>query len=199
MDTVIYIVRHGHVHNPGNIVYARLPRFRLSETGREQAKQAARALAEVHPAIIFTSPMLRARQTAGIIALEHPGVPVRVSTLINENFTPYQGVSFEIIEQRKVDIFAGVESPYEQPSDLLRRSLKFIHKVQQKYPGQSVIAVTHGDIVRVIIRWALGLAPERGDNEMPFPGTGSVTALVFHSPDQEKPTMEIISSSSQLY
>jgi len=40
-QTSISLIRHGHVHNPDNIVYGRLPGFRLSELGREQAQAVA--------------------------------------------------------------------------------------------------------------------------------------------------------------
>ncbi len=73
MQTTLYFVRHGHVYNPQQIIYARLPRFRLSDEGVQQAILAAAVLKDVHPAAIYTSPMLRARQTAGYIAREHPG------------------------------------------------------------------------------------------------------------------------------
>ena len=36
--TSISFVRHGHVHNPENIVYGRLPGFRLSDLGRRGAQ-----------------------------------------------------------------------------------------------------------------------------------------------------------------
>ncbi len=197
MNTTIYFVRHGQVENPNNIVYARLPRFRLSETGQQQAAQAEIILRSVQPAAIFSSPMLRARQTAEIISRHHPGMRIQISRLINENFTPFQGASFDIIKARNGDIFTGVEPPYEQPADFLRRSLKFIRKVQNQYQNQAVIAVTHGDIVRVIILWALGLSLEQDNKAIKFPGTGSVIGLRFNSSNQEKPNLEFFSSQDE--
>ena len=194
MSTILYFVRHGQVENPNNIVYARLPRFRLSEIGRQQAAQAANILRSVQPAAIFSSPMLRARQTAEIILLHHPGMHIQISRLINENYTPFQGVSFDVIKARNGDIFTGVNPPYEHPRDFLRRSLKFIRKIQNQYPNQEVIAVTHGDIVRVIILWALGLSLEQDNKDVKFPGTGSVIGLRFNSSNQERPNLEYLSS-----
>ncbi len=190
MKTTLYFVRHGQVENPKNIVYARLPRFRLSELGRSQAAEAGQILKDVQPAVIYTSPMLRTRQTAEIIAREHPELRVRISSLINENYTPLQGLSFDVVAQRNGDIFTGVQPPFELPADHLKRALKFIAMARRVYEGKSVIAVTHGDIVRVIIRWALGYPPENDGNDVPFPGTGSVSVLIFDTPDQERPVLE---------
>src|SRR6185312_7929963 len=43
--TVVHLVRHGEVYNPGGILYGRLPGFHLSEEGRLMAKAAAAFLA----------------------------------------------------------------------------------------------------------------------------------------------------------
>ena len=67
-QTDILFIRHAEVMNPDNVFYARLARFKLSEQGLKDAEAAAAALAEEPLAAIYTSPMLRAKQTARIIA-----------------------------------------------------------------------------------------------------------------------------------
>lgn len=62
----MFLVRHGEVHNPNHLVYADLPGFALSPTGRRQAEYAARRLPP--NATVVTSPLERAVETAGIIA-----------------------------------------------------------------------------------------------------------------------------------
>lgn len=62
----IFLVRHGEVHNPRHVVYADLPGFPLSATGRRQASDAASHLP--HGAVLVTSPLDRAVETAHIIA-----------------------------------------------------------------------------------------------------------------------------------
>src|SRR5947209_20583375 len=74
--TDIYVVRHAHVHNPHDILYGRLPRFRLSELGLEQARKVADFLSGRNIEAIYSSPLLRARQTAEMIAQSLPGVPM---------------------------------------------------------------------------------------------------------------------------
>ena len=44
--TIVHVLRHGEVNNPGGILYGRLPGFTLSVTGRAQAVAVANALAE---------------------------------------------------------------------------------------------------------------------------------------------------------
>lgn len=67
----VFLVRHGEVQNPDHIVYADLPGFPLSPTGRLQAEQTAGRLPP--DATVVTSPLERAVETAGIIASAGPG------------------------------------------------------------------------------------------------------------------------------
>src|SRR5947209_5196449 len=91
LRTVIYVVRHAEVHNPKDIVYGRLPRFGLSTHGRLQAEAVARFLAQRPVDAIYTSPLLRARQTAESISAELPQVPLRTTERLLEVKTGYQG------------------------------------------------------------------------------------------------------------
>ncbi|HUM36859.1 MAG TPA: histidine phosphatase family protein, partial [Anaerolineae bacterium] len=70
--TRLLFIRHGLVHNPDNLIYGRLPGFELSELGHRQAQAAAAALRATPLAALFSSPQLRARQTAAHVALQHP-------------------------------------------------------------------------------------------------------------------------------
>ena len=64
MTTTIHLVRHGEVHNPDDIYYGRIPGYRLSERGREQAAAAGKFLAKRRLAAIYASPQQRAQETA---------------------------------------------------------------------------------------------------------------------------------------
>ncbi|KAA8820814.1 histidine phosphatase family protein [Bifidobacterium vespertilionis] len=72
--TTIHFVRHGEVHNPDHLLYERLPGFHLSDRGRRMAEATGRYLAEnpqTNTAVaVFSSPLERTRETAGII-LDH--------------------------------------------------------------------------------------------------------------------------------
>lgn len=190
MQTTLYFVRHGHVENPRQVAYMRLPRFRLSEVGLQQAAAAAQILKDVDPAAIYTSPMLRARQTSQIIAAQHPGVTTHISRLLNENYSPYQGTPIAEIAAMDWDIFTGIQPPYDRPVDMLNRLLKFIERARRLHPGRAVIAVTHGDPIRFLMGWAMGGAVETGFKDMKYPETGSVMALTYNG-DTPQPTLQL--------
>ncbi len=63
-----FLVRHGEVLNPDRVVYADLAGYPLSDRGRSQAAEAASLLPPRSK--IVTSPLQRAVETAGIIAVE---------------------------------------------------------------------------------------------------------------------------------
>lgn len=66
---MIYVMRHGQSQANADRIIAGHRDSPLSTLGRAQAEQAGRTIAKNTPvARIFTSPMLRARQTAEIIA-----------------------------------------------------------------------------------------------------------------------------------
>ena len=67
----VFLVRHGEVENPRHIVYADLPGFSLSRTGRTQAEFTADRLPSA--ATIISSPLERAVETAAIIAVRRRG------------------------------------------------------------------------------------------------------------------------------
>ncbi len=72
--TTVHVLRHGEVHNPGKILYGRLPDFHLSELGVQMAKGGrltlwsgtddARGDAELAAILAQFGPILAERQIA---------------------------------------------------------------------------------------------------------------------------------------
>lgn len=54
--TVVHLVRHGEVYNPTKVLYGRLPGFRLSDHGVEQADRVAHFLVGRDVAAVIASP-----------------------------------------------------------------------------------------------------------------------------------------------
>ncbi|MCU0936555.1 MAG: histidine phosphatase family protein [Gammaproteobacteria bacterium] len=191
--TTIWLVRHGHVHNPRGIIYGRLPRFRLSVRGLDEARAAGRAMAELPISAAYTSPLLRARQTAAEILAHHPGVPLRRTPLLLEVLTIFEGRDGLEGDRRGGDYYTGVGPPFEQPQDILARVRQFFATVRRRYAGREVVAVTHGDVVIFTLIWARG-APVTAQSKVEFhklgyggyPATASFTAFTFRtdSPDE---------------
>lgn len=69
--TTVHLLRHGEVDNPQGLLYGRLPDYHLSALGREMAERAAQALAGRDVALVTSSPLERARETAAPVAQAH--------------------------------------------------------------------------------------------------------------------------------
>lgn len=156
--TRISLVRHGLVHNPGQIYYGRLPGFGLAEKGRQQAAAAGRSLVYESVVAVYHSPQLRAQQTADILR-DHcaTDAPLEECTLLNEIYSPYDGFPIEEMERREWNFYQGLNPPYEQPEDIVARIIYFFDQTRAKYPGQHVVGVSHADPIAFAILWATGL------------------------------------------
>lgn len=89
--TVVHLLRHGEVHNPDNVLYGRLPGYRLSETGQAMALAAAEWLADTGATHLVSSPLERARQTAAPIAATLH-LPVQIDDRLIEAGNAFEGL-----------------------------------------------------------------------------------------------------------
>jgi len=190
--TRLLLARHAEVDNARRVLYGRLPRFALSPAGRREAERLAQALAGEPVAAIYSSPLLRARQTAGVIARHHPNAPRHVSTLLHEVRSAWEGTPLAS--------FAAGFSTYgdrrapddETMADIAARMLRFVGRVRRRHPGVCVVAVSHGDpitILRVALRgWPLTLAAIRGRD---YADLCSVTEVVWE-PGAERPRVTYV-------
>jgi broad specificity phosphatase PhoE len=89
--TVVHLLRHGEVHNPGKVLYGRLPGFRLSSTGEAMASAAAEWFAGKDVTHLVSSPLERAQQTAAPIA-EALSLPVAIDERLIEAGNAFEGM-----------------------------------------------------------------------------------------------------------
>jgi broad specificity phosphatase PhoE len=200
-QTVIHMVRHGEVHNPKKILYGRLPRFKLSANGRRQARAAGRFLCHLPIDAVYSSPLLRARQTADeLLACLHC-CKLHISNQLNEVYTAYEGVPGDQVDRKRGDIYTGAGEGYEQPEDVVARTAKFLKRVRRRFEGRHVTAVTHGDVITFTALWALGWELEPRNKmrlnaagyPVGYPAHASVTSLMFRTQAQdERPSMTYV-------
>ncbi len=185
--TRISLVRHGRVQNPSHIFYGRLPGFSLSKKGRLDAAGAALALKNFKIEELFSSPMLRCRQSAMEILDYHPALKLRQSRLITEVHTPFQGQPSKVVRFRGGDVYTGIGPEYEQPEDILKRVQKFISRTRRTFSGKHVVAVTHGDVILFMVLWAGNFAATPKNKKKfttlgileEYPATSSITTFSY--------------------
>ena len=196
MTTTLYLMRHGQVHNPTNILYGRMPGFYLSDPGVQQAQAAGKWLADRPIKAIYCSPMERARQTAAIVAEQHFPLSPIIDERIVEVSTPYEGRPTAELEAKGWDLYSGNEPPHESPETVLERVLHFFEHVVDRHKGESVVAVGHGDILVFPWLYAQGVEPEALMKDrlveyalpVDYPATASIMAFELRrSPREELP------------
>ncbi len=192
--STILFVRHTEVHNPAEVLYGRLPRFDLSETGRAHADRVAAFLAAWPVSLVVSSPLLRARRVARIIACRHPGVSVRTSGLLNEVGSAWHGTPFRDFPPA-FNTYDNRRHPDDESMEQIRdRMLTFVRRTGRRHVGETIVAVSHGDpitILRVaLLDRPLTVAALRGDD---YAALGSITRVTV-APDGQPLSMDVLAA-----
>ncbi len=184
----LFLVRHGEVSNPGHVVYADLPGFRLTQTGRGEAAAVAAHLAAERADVVVTSPVERAIETAIPIAAAL-GAPLQVDDRLTEwrLLQRWAGVVWEDLGE----LFPGETQAYLAHPDDLPFSPESITEVADRiasvvtdlgatYPAGAAVLVSHQDPVQAIRLHLTG----RALSELPTgkPDHGTVLTLAAGEP-----------------
>lgn len=134
----------------------------LNSLGRTQAAETGLALRGTHWDAIVTSPLVRAHETARIIAgeLDHPA-PLVLPELTERHHGEIEGLTFTDRKRRFPD--GSVVPGLEPRQAVLDRVLPALAGLAARYPGREVLVVCHGGVIGTLIRHATG-------GERPAPG-----------------------------
>jgi probable phosphoglycerate mutase len=141
----------------------------LSDAGRRQAVAAAEALAARGTVqAVVSSPLRRCQETARTVAARL-GLEVRTEEGLREtDFGAWEGLTFaEVREKYRADLDAWLASTDARPTgegesfdEVARRVAVARDKTLARYPGKTVLLVTHVTPVKTLVRLALGAPPE---------------------------------------
>lgn len=158
----ILLVRHAPTPETGNCLTGRTPGVSLGGRGKKDAEAAAAALAGLEAAAVYTSPIERTLETAQIIARPHGLSPIIDQGLIEIDFGAWTGQPFEALEatelwktvQRRPSRvrFPGGESFVSAQV----RAVESIERIAEAHSGQTAVAVSHCDVIKLILSHFLG-------------------------------------------
>ena len=159
---VLYLVRHGEVHNPDGIIYGRIPGFGLSDRGREQLGASGRALAATSPLDgLYASPMQRAQESVAILSSVLSMDVTTDERLIETDVTGYQGKTFDSLPKPYITE-EPVHEGLECASSIRRRLMDWVSDVRIS-GARRVAAVSHRDPIAIMVLHWQG----RGLEELP--------------------------------
>lgn len=163
MTTTIHFVRHGAHDRLDHMLCGRMPGVSLGTSGQAQALALAAQFKGRAVAAIYSSPLERARETAGPIAAAL-GLPVQVDhDLIEIDVGAWSGKSFEELRPDPAWTLWNSQRALARPPggetmlDVQARAMRAVERVRAEHPDQAVMIVTHSEIIKLALAYHLGL------------------------------------------
>jgi probable phosphomutase (TIGR03848 family) len=165
--TTVLFIRHGLTPTTGKEMPAAGAGAGLSELGRRQAEEAAEYIAgrrgDLPPlAALYTSPLLRTRETAAIVGKALDLTPIEDARLADVNVGEWAGVPLKQLARRPewptvMHYPSGVQFPGgEALADMRGRVAAALRAVTAAHPGQAALVVSHADPIKSALAEALG-------------------------------------------
>lgn len=165
-ETEIILIRHGETEWNSQKRMQGHSNSDLSEVGRGQIQALGELMKNVSFDHIYSSDSLRTRQTAEAIT-QYSGHTLQFDQRIREkNLGVFEGLTSTEAKERHPEVYrlfktAGanyVIDEGESTQQLLERALEFSEEIRLRHPQERVVMVTHGGVVRVLMKHALGLS-----------------------------------------
>ena len=162
MSTLFTVIRHGETAANRNCVIQGQSDVPLSPAGEEQAKLLGRRWARRRFDAVYSSDLSRALRTAELVA---PGItPIATPELREMDLGAWVGHTTAEIAERfpsewKAFRSASVEcraTDGESRRELLERITRFFKTAAARHPGQNVLVVTHGGVLRAFFLMLMG-------------------------------------------
>ena len=163
----LYVVRHGQTsYNLEGRLPGQLPGVELTEEGRRQAYRAAVALSQSPISGVVSSPLVRARDTADIIARGW-ALTVRLDErLMDTDVGSWAGQKIDDLRAHDPAWPQFVQNPATPPpgvesvQSVLARTVAAVEDIRRDATlGQHIVVVAHADVVKLIVAHYFGIAP----------------------------------------
>jgi broad specificity phosphatase PhoE len=172
MHTTMYLIRHGATE--ANLARpARLQGRRhnppLARLGVRQAELTRDFLAIRPLDACYCSPLLRAVETASIIAAPHGVSPQPLDDLTECDVGSWEGMDWQAIRYLDADgyqRFMSCPGQFGYPggesfADVYLRAQRCLEELLAKHAGQSILVVAHHVVNRTYLAGLLGLTPDQ--------------------------------------
>lgn len=156
----------------------------LNDTGKLQAEAAANRLRDEHIDVIYCSNLLRAQETADVIAQYHQQAVRIVDRDIRERDSGVFATR-TVAEKEAAEKASGLGFRDWRPEggeslrDVKDRAARWFRRAQERHANETILAVSHGFFLYTLLEIAIegGADVEREDFSM---SNGGVTMLNVH-------------------
>ncbi|MDC7682098.1 histidine phosphatase family protein [Asticcacaulis sp. BYS171W] len=192
---MFYVLRHGQTDWNAQMRLQGSTDIPLNETGRDQARMAAFFLADQGITQILASPLVRAHETATIVA-ETLNVPVVTDARLTErHFGLFEGLTIDEVETQRRDMLAHMNPDldidgkhYPHNAERLPVVIDRVKAAIEDHcgSGETCLFVCHGIPFRAIARIYLG-EMYSSPNACPvrYEKTGEVWTMTGLDPDNQ--------------
>ena len=177
--------------------------YALTERGRAQARALAERWKSEHAKfdLVITSPLVRAKETAAIIA---SALDVDIETdplLLERNIGEMEGLTAEEVRRRP-------QPPYVTPYDsiggegegdwaLFLRAGQALHDLVRR-PAGNYLIVSHGGLLNQLMHAIVGIAPHVDPSGVRFRFENTAFARVTYFPFQHRWTIDTVNDRAHL-
>jgi uncharacterized phosphatase len=167
----LYYIRHGQSEANVAEIFAGLMDTPLTELGKRQALAAASEIAKIDTQLIVSSPLIRAHETAKIIAngIGYPVADITLNDLfVERDYGPLTGQPWG--SEPDLPEAEGVES-----MEALAARAAEAYQYLQTLPQDVILVVAHGSLWRAL---RTAIHPETAELQDAEPGNAEVVELI---------------------
>jgi len=172
----LIIARHGETEGNVKKILADID-DPLTSKGKEQAENLSRRLKNEKIDAIFSSPIIRAKETAKIIAKNHPNADFIIADELKEGeLGSYLNKGFDEVD------WELMPKDVESRLSMYQRAKIIVEKALEKYPKGTVLFVSHNAMNKAIIRFLRKWHPE---DKKSIP-QGNTAVTIFEISEKER-------------
>lgn len=153
--TTVYLIRHGEIDNPRNLMYGGTLDLLLNNKGRSQMLNLGEFLQRegVQPSAIYTSHLSRAKESGQILARIFGTVVIEDERLGDNKIPQFAGLTQEEKEIRfpERDEFDPTLQGHESKEQVLTRMCKSFDDIIKANEGKTIFIIGHSDPLRLLL------------------------------------------------
>jgi probable phosphoglycerate mutase len=162
----LILVRHAITAETGRRLSGRNPGIPLSAAGVAATAEVAISLTGMGASAVYASPIQRCRETATILARPHGLKPRIRQGLIEVDYGAWSGRTLRSLYRLRawkslMEDPVGFRFPGGETLDeVRRRAVHTVERLAGKHEEETVLAVSHGDVIRSIVAHSLNGATD---------------------------------------
>lgn len=162
--TRVILVRHGQTDWNKEGRFQGHQDIPLNDTGRQQARLLALSLEDTQIDAIHASTLLRAQETASIIAHPRSLIPKLWEDLKEGSFGSMEGITVQDYHLKYADkhqiaktlsakdrLHFKIIDDEESFHEVAKRATRALNAIVAEHPDQTVLVVTHGGVMRALM------------------------------------------------